>query len=114
MAGDHPGGQDPGPLSGDADDPEKFATEWAGLEVGVDTKKPLSEFYGEEVISAITEGPTTLNRWAIPQGQGNLLGALQGEMPVATAVNEVSSGGSGQEAATKAAEAITSVKDSLR
>ncbi len=35
-------------------------------------------------------------RWAIPQGQGDLLGAIQGEQPVANAVNEVSNGDVGR------------------
>lgn len=100
--------------AGTKDDGTKFSTAWADMPVGVDSKKPLSDFYGEEVISALTEGPETLNRWAIPQGQGNLLGALQGEMPVATAVNAVSTGTSGADAARAATEAITGVKDSLR
>ena len=36
--------------------------------------------------------PTHCSRWAIPQGQGDLLGAIQGEQPVANAVNEVANG----------------------
>ena len=47
-----------------------------------------------------------LSRWAIPQGQGDLLGAIQGEQPVAGAVNEVANGSSAADAAKKAADAI--------
>ena len=40
--------------------PEAGSTEysdaWAGMDVGVDTKAPLSEFYGEDVIDALTAG----------------------------------------------------------
>ena len=60
--------------------------------VGVDTQAPLSDFYSPEVLEALTAGPAQISRWAIPQGQGELLGATQGEQPVATAVNEVSTG----------------------
>ncbi len=62
------------------------------MDVGVDTKAPLSDFYSQDVIDALTSGADTLSRWAIPQGQGDLLGAIQGEQPVANAVNEVANG----------------------
>ena len=53
-------------------------------------RRRSSEFYGQDVIDALTAGTDTLSRWAISQGQGDLLGAIQGEQPVANAVNEVS------------------------
>ncbi len=100
--------------TGTAEEPETYSEQWAELEVGVDTKAPLSDFYGDDVISALTEGASNLSRWAIPQGQGNLLGALQGEQPIAGAVNAVTTGTPAQEAAERAASAITSVADSQR
>lgn len=99
--------------TGTTEEPDTYSEQWAELEVGVDTKAPLSDFYGEDVITALTEGASNLDRWAIPQGQGNLLGALQGEQPVATAVNAVTTGTPAQEAAETAASAITSVADSM-
>ena len=83
------------------------------MDVGVDTKAPLSQFYGEEVIGALTDGTDTLSRWAIPQGQGDLLGAIQGEQPVANAVNEVANGTSAEDAVSQAADAIEAAADSL-
>lgn len=84
----------------------EYADAWAGMDVGVDTKAPLSEFYGQEVIDALTSGTESLSRWAIPQGQGDLLGAIQGEQPIANAVNEVANGASADEAVSQAAEAV--------
>ena len=81
------------------------------MDVGVDTKAPLSKFYGQDVIDALTQGTDTLARWAIPQGQGDLLGAIQGEQPVANAVNEVSNGDDPADAAAKAADAIRDAAD---
>jgi multiple sugar transport system substrate-binding protein len=100
--------------TGTAEEPETFSEQWAELEVGVDTKAPLSDFYGDDVIQALTEGASNLNRWAIPQGQGNILGALQGEQPVAAAVNAVTTGTPAEEAAQSAAETISSVADTMR
>jgi multiple sugar transport system substrate-binding protein len=42
-----------------------------------------------------------------------VLGAVQGEQPVATAVNEVTTGGDPREAAEDAAETIESIAESL-
>jgi multiple sugar transport system substrate-binding protein len=92
----------------------EYADAWAGMDVGVDTKAPLSEFYGQDVIDALTQGTDSLARWAIPQGQGDLLGAIQGEQPVANAVNEVSSGDDPADAAAKAADAIRDAAESVQ
>jgi multiple sugar transport system substrate-binding protein len=99
---------------GTAEEPTSYSDEWAKLPVGVDTKAPLSDFYSADVLDALASGPTELDRWALTQGQGDLLGALQGELPVATAVNEVTTGTDPQEAAETAAEDVRSVQDSTQ
>ena len=98
---------------GDSESATKFSDAWTSMEVGVDSKAPLSEFYGEEVLEALTTGPDQLARWAIPQGQGDLLGAIQGQRPVAQAVNEVTGGADAEEAASKAADAVRSAAETL-
>jgi multiple sugar transport system substrate-binding protein len=52
------------------------------MEVGVDTKAPLSELYGPEVLEALTKSTDTMNRWGFPQGQGRIVGALAAEQPI--------------------------------
>jgi multiple sugar transport system substrate-binding protein len=89
----------------------EYSDAWSKMDVGVDSKAPLSKFYSPEVIDALTSGAAALDRWAIPQGQGDLLGAIQGEQPVAKAVNEVSNGTSGEAAAKEAADSIESVQN---
>jgi multiple sugar transport system substrate-binding protein len=98
--------------AGTSDDPTKYSDAWAKMDVGVDKKAPLSDFYGKDVTNALTKGVDQLARWAIPQGQGDLLGAIQGEQPVANAVNEVTSGTDPAEAAKKATDAIEAAKGS--
>ena len=100
--------------TGTAEDPHRYADMWTSLPVGVDTKAPLSRYYGTNVLHAITTGPSQLSRWAIPQGQGDLLGALQGEQPVAEAVNQVSNGTDPRQAAQQAADTIRSIQESQR
>ena len=87
-----------------------YSDAWSKMKVGVDTKAPLSKFYSQDVIDALTRGADNLSRWAIPQGQGDLLGAIQGTQPVAGAVNEVANGTSGADAAKKAADEIGSAQ----
>jgi multiple sugar transport system substrate-binding protein len=94
-------------------DGDEYLEAWANMDVGVDKKAPLSDFYGPEVIESLTTGVDQLSRWAIPQGQGDLLGAIAGEAPVAKAVNAVSTGTDPAEAAQAAAEAIRSAADTL-
>jgi multiple sugar transport system substrate-binding protein len=99
---------------GTEDEPTKYSDLWATLPAGVDTKAPLSDFYAPEVLEAVASGPENLARWGISQGQGDLLGALQGEQPVATAVNDVSQGADAETAATTAAESARSIAESLQ
>jgi multiple sugar transport system substrate-binding protein len=99
--------------TGTSDNPTEYTDAWAKMDVGVDKKAPLSDFYGRDVTGALTTGVDQLARWAIPQGQGDLLGAIQGEQPVAKAVNEVVSGTSGADAAKEAADAIKAAQGSL-
>lgn len=98
---------------GTRDNPTEFTDEWATLEAGVDTKAPLSDFYAPEVLEAVAAAPTNLSRWAIPQGQGDLYGAIQGEQPVADAVNAVNNGTDPQQAADQAAETVRSIQESV-
>ena len=99
---------------GDSAGSTNFTDAWAEMPVGVDSKAPLSKFYSADVLEALSAGADQLSRWAIPQGQGDLLGAIQGERPVAEAVNQVSNGSDPQEAATQAADAVRSAADTLQ
>ena len=99
---------------GTADEPTKYVDEWSTLPAGVDTKAPLSDFYDAETLDALRTSPDTIQRWAITQGAGELLGATLSELPVAQAVNRVTTGEvDGTEAAAQADEDVTSIQDSL-
>lgn len=100
--------------AGTPEEPTRFSDMWATLPAGVDTKAPLSDFYAPEVLDAVAAGPQDLARWGITQGQGSLLGALQGELPVSTAVSDVAQGGDPADAASTAAETVRSIAESLK
>lgn len=100
--------------TGTSDEPTLYADLWSTLPAGVDTKAPLSDFYAPEVLEAVAAGPEDLARWGITQGQGTLLGALQGELPVAEAVSQVAQGDDPATAAANAAEAVRAVAESIQ
>ena len=59
--------------------PTKYVNAWDACQAGVDTKAPLSEFYGAGgARHAAQQAPDTFNRWGITQGQGDLVGAILG------------------------------------
>jgi multiple sugar transport system substrate-binding protein len=99
---------------GTADEATKYIDEWAELPAGVDTKAPLSDFYDAETLEALKTSPDTIQRWAITQGAGELLGATLSELPVAQAVNQATTGElDGQGAADQADADVTEIQDSL-
>ena len=77
---------------------------WQKLKAGVDTKAPLSDFYNPDVLTAVQKAPETFNRWGLPQGQGALVGAMQGPLPVPTALAELINGKGDPTAAAQSAQ----------
>jgi multiple sugar transport system substrate-binding protein len=100
--------------TGTPDNKTEFSDAWSKMSVGVDKKAPLSDFYSKDVLNALAAGPNDLARGGISEGQGALIGALQGEQPVATAVNDVTSGADPAQVAAKLSDQITSIQDSLK
>ncbi len=99
---------------GTADEPTRFIDAWATLPAGVDTKAPLSDFYSPEVLDALRTSTETISPWGIPQGQGALVGASLGELPVPQAIAAMTGGEvdpSG--AAQQAADALREIASSL-
>jgi multiple sugar transport system substrate-binding protein len=100
---------------GTAGDPTKYVDEWSKLPAGVDKKAPLSRFYDAKVLDTLKTSPDTIERWAITEGAGELLGATLSELPVAQAVNKVSTGEeTGEEAAKEANDAVVKIQGSLK
>jgi multiple sugar transport system substrate-binding protein len=99
---------------GTAEEPTKFIDAWSTLPAGVDTKAPLADFYPPDVLDALRSSPDTFSPWGIPQGQGALVGASLGELPVPQAIAAMTSGEvDPDEAAQQAAEAVREIASSL-
>ena len=100
--------------SGDAQDPQRFARAWGTLPAGVDSREPLADIYGEDTMDEIGRVATTLQRWAIPQGQGALLGPVTAELPIPKALSSMAGGSlSAREAGSEAADAVEEIRRSL-
>jgi multiple sugar transport system substrate-binding protein len=69
-----------------------YLKSWQGLKAGVDTKAPLSQFYGPDVLAEVQKAPETFSRWGLPQNQGALVGAMQGPLPVPKAIADLVAG----------------------
>ncbi|WP_229402087.1 ABC transporter substrate-binding protein [Micromonospora okii] len=93
---------------GTASEPEKFLAAWAASPAGVDRRQPLAQVYGDDVLTTLRRSPDTFQRWGLTQGQGALVGAILGELPVPKALSGVVSGRA--DPATAARRAARDVK----
>lgn len=78
--------------TGTAENPGEFADAWAELDIGVDRRAPLSDFYDQQTLDLLTSVGESIDRWAVPQGQGALLGSFQAELPLSAAVSNMTAG----------------------
>ncbi|THA26529.1 extracellular solute-binding protein [Streptomyces sp. RKND-216] len=100
---------------GTASDPDRFQQAWRASEIGVDSKKPLEEVYPSELLDRMSEGVGNMRRWGITQGEGLLVGATNGELPVPQAIGAMASDQiPPREAARQADEEVTALRESLQ
>ena len=78
--------------SGTPEEPTRFVDAWRTLPAGVDRRVPLDELYPAPVLDALAGSVGTFRRWGITQGQGALVGATLGELPVPQAIAAMTSG----------------------
>jgi multiple sugar transport system substrate-binding protein len=77
---------------GTTENPTLFLEGWAQLETGVDRRAPLSDFYPEEVLTALIQGTEGFDRWGFVQGEGELVTAVYQTLPVPRAIVDVLDG----------------------
>lgn len=88
---------------------------WKTLPIGVDTKKPIDAVYGPSVIAELAASTGSMRRWALLQGQGDLLGATLGELPVPRALSALADGSTDAAGAARQATAdIRALRTSLQ
>ncbi|MFF8780137.1 ABC transporter substrate-binding protein [Streptomyces sp. NPDC015140] len=100
---------------GTAADPRRYLEAWRHSEIGVDTRKPLDEVFPDSLLDQLADGVSNMRRWGISQGEGALVGATNGELPVPKAVGAMTSGQrTPSEAARDADEEVAALKKSLQ
>ncbi|MFJ4758929.1 MULTISPECIES: ABC transporter substrate-binding protein [Streptomyces] len=100
---------------GTADDPRRYLDAWRHSDIGVDTRKPLDEVFPKALLDQLADGVSNMRRWGITQGEGALVGATNGELPVPKAIGAMSGGQtSPTQAAREADEEVAALKKSLQ
>jgi len=100
--------------TGDRSSKNTYVDAWRKLPAGVDKKAPLSTVYPPELVDQLASSVDTFGRWGIEQGEGRLVGATLGELPVAKAVNALTGGQLDPAAAAKQCqEQVRDIKDGL-
>ncbi|MFE2589628.1 ABC transporter substrate-binding protein [Streptomyces anthocyanicus] len=100
---------------GTAAEPERYLDAWRHSDIGVDTRKPLDEVFPTSLLDQLADGVSNMRRWGITQGEGALVGATNGELPVPKAIGAMTSGQSSpSEAARDADEEVAALRKSLQ
>ncbi|MFG1807373.1 ABC transporter substrate-binding protein [Streptomyces sp. NPDC049040] len=73
-------------------EPDKYLDAWRHSEIGVDTRKPLDEVYPKALLDQLVAGVGNMQRWGFKQGQGALVGATNGQLPVPKAISAMTGG----------------------
>ncbi|MEO3807546.1 extracellular solute-binding protein [Sphaerisporangium sp. B11E5] len=100
---------------GTADEPGKYREAWRASQIGVDTREPFQSVYPATLLDELASGVSNMRRWGITQGQGALVGATLGELPIPKAVGAMTSGQiTPAEAAREAGEEVEALRKSLQ
>ncbi|MGW1027957.1 ABC transporter substrate-binding protein [Streptomyces sp. NPDC002577] len=100
---------------GTADAPDRYLDAWRSSRMGVDTLKPMNEVFSDQLLDQLADGVGNMRRWGIEQGEGALVGAISGELPVPKAVAAMTSGQiSPAEAARASDDEVTALQKSLQ
>ena len=77
---------------GTAENPNEYIDGWGQLEVGVDRRAPLSDFYSAEVLDNLIQGANNIDRWGFADGQGELVSAIYSELIIPQAIADIMDG----------------------
>ncbi len=101
---------------GTAADPRKYVTDWRSMKIGVTSFEPMDKLFPPALLDQLLAGVGNMQRWGITQGQGALVGATEGELPVPKVIGSMTGGNHTppQAAAQQAESAVSAIQKSLR
>ena len=101
--------------SGTTSDKTMYVDAWRGMNIGVSSHEPLDKAFSKSFLDELLKGVSNMQRWGITEGQGALVGATEGELPVPKAISAMAGGdhASPQSAAEQANSAVEAIQKSL-
>ena len=102
---------------GTSRDPDKYTRAWHSSPLGVEAevRKPLDAIYSDELLDELADGVGVMRRWGFTEGEGALVGATNGELPVPKALGAMTSGQTTpREAARESQDEVDALRQSLR
>ncbi|MFF4248754.1 ABC transporter substrate-binding protein [Streptomyces sp. NPDC001822] len=101
--------------TGTPEKPGSFQQAWRGSVMGVDHRESMQKAYPPALLDRLVTGVGDMKRWGLTQGQGTLVGATNGELPVAKAIGAMTSGQiSPAQAAKEANDEVSALQKSLQ
>jgi len=101
--------------SGTAANPTEYTDGWKTLKTGVTSKATLSSVFDAATIEAIENAPKTIQRWAIPEGQGDLLGSINTSLVIPKIAGSLAAGSTNASgAATQAQQQVSQAQAKLK
>ncbi|MEV6742336.1 extracellular solute-binding protein [Streptomyces sp. NPDC051104] len=101
--------------TGTTADPKKYVNDWYGMKIGVSRFAPMDSLFPKPFLNTLLAGVSNMQRWGITQGQGALVGATEGTLPVPKAIGAITGGDHLAPAAgaQQAADAVSALKKTL-
>jgi multiple sugar transport system substrate-binding protein len=100
-----------GPAAGSSE----YVDAWNNLKSGVDTKATLSSIYDADTMKQITGVAQSINRWALPEGQGKIMGPLVAQNTIPKVIAALGSGSqTASQAQQEAQQGVQKVQDSTK
>jgi multiple sugar transport system substrate-binding protein len=95
--------------------PRKYVTDWRAMKIGVSSFEPMDKLFPASFLDQMLTGVTKMQRWGITQGQGALVGATEGSLPVPQAIGSMTGGDhtSAKDTAKKANSEVSALKKTL-
>jgi len=101
--------------TGTTAEPQKYVADWRSMKIGVSSFEPMNQLFPNSFLDQLLAGVGNMKRWGITQGQGALVGATEGTLPVPKAIGAMAGGDQVPPAATaqQAAAAVTALQKTL-